>query len=70
VGIVDPRRRLRPVNDHRASLLASVGMALESAEQASRSAHQVSLFGDLADTGSRDRACRGVALDRPRAVAE
>ena len=38
------------INDHRASLLASVGMALESAEQASRSAHQVSLFGDLADT--------------------
>ncbi|MBI3045008.1 MAG: DNA polymerase III subunit alpha [Betaproteobacteria bacterium] len=34
------------VNDHRASLLASVGLALESAEQASRAAHQVSLFGD------------------------
>lgn len=32
--------------DHRASLLASVGIALESAEQASRSAQQVSLFGD------------------------
>jgi len=35
------------VNDDRASLLASVGMALESAEQASRAANQVSLFGDM-----------------------
>jgi DNA polymerase III subunit alpha len=35
------------VNPHRASLLASVGIALESAEQASRTAHQVSLFGDI-----------------------
>jgi DNA polymerase-3 subunit alpha len=34
------------VNDHRASLLASVGIALESAEQANRAAHQVSLFGE------------------------
>ncbi|MBI4191702.1 MAG: DNA polymerase III subunit alpha, partial [Betaproteobacteria bacterium] len=34
------------VNDHRAGLLASVGIALEGAEQASRSAQQVSLFGD------------------------
>jgi len=41
------------VDDHRARLLASVGMALESADQASRSAHQVSLFGDLADTGAK-----------------
>src|SRR5687767_12062076 len=41
------------VDDHRASLLASVGMALESAEQASRSAHQVSLFGDLAESAHR-----------------
>jgi DNA polymerase-3 subunit alpha len=35
------------VNDRRASLLASVGIALESAEQASRHAQQVSLFGDV-----------------------
>jgi DNA polymerase-3 subunit alpha len=35
------------VNDHRASLLATVGMALESAEQTNRAANQVSLFGDL-----------------------
>jgi len=41
------------INDHRASLLASVGMALESAEQASRSANQVSLFGDLSDAAQR-----------------
>ena len=36
------------LNDHRASLLASVGIALESAEQHSRAAHQNSLF-NLAD---------------------
>jgi DNA polymerase-3 subunit alpha len=49
------------LNDHRASLLASVGVALESAEQASRAAHQVSLFGDLAESAQR------VALvDAPR----
>ncbi|HUF81661.1 MAG TPA: DNA polymerase III subunit alpha, partial [Burkholderiales bacterium] len=41
------------VNDHRASLLASVGIALESAEQASRSANQVSLFGDLTEPAHR-----------------
>jgi len=41
------------LNDHRASLLATVGVALESAEQASRAAHQVSLFGDLAEGGER-----------------
>ncbi len=34
------------VNTHRASLLASVGIALESAEQISRTANQVSLFGE------------------------
>jgi DNA polymerase-3 subunit alpha len=34
------------INDHRASLLASVGIAMEAAEQESRSASQVSLFGD------------------------
>lgn len=36
------------IDDHRARLLASVGAAMESAEQASRSANQVSLFGELA----------------------
>ena len=34
------------IHDHRASLLASVGIAMEAAEQESRSASQVSLFGD------------------------
>jgi DNA polymerase-3 subunit alpha len=41
------------LNDHRASLLATVGVALESAEQASRAAHQVSLFGELAESSQR-----------------
>ena len=34
------------IDDHRASLCASVGIALEGAEQAARAAQQVSLFGD------------------------
>jgi DNA polymerase-3 subunit alpha len=38
------------VDDHRARLLALVATAMESAEQASRSVHQVSLFGDLVGT--------------------
>ena len=38
------------IDDHRAQLLATVAMAMESAEQASRSVQQVSLFGDLAET--------------------
>ncbi|MEK7874916.1 MAG: DNA polymerase III subunit alpha, partial [Pseudomonadota bacterium] len=33
------------INDHRASLLASVGIVIEAAEQAERDAQQVSLFG-------------------------
>ena len=37
------------VDDHRAKLLASVGVALESAEQANRAANQVSLFGALGE---------------------
>jgi DNA polymerase-3 subunit alpha len=40
------------LSDHRASLMASVGIALESAEQASRAANQVSLFGDSEEPGS------------------
>ncbi|MDR3392082.1 MAG: DNA polymerase III subunit alpha [Sulfuriferula sp.] len=35
------------VNDHRAALLASVGMALELADQAAASANQVGLFDDF-----------------------
>ncbi|MES2356012.1 MAG: DNA polymerase III subunit alpha [Pseudomonadota bacterium] len=38
------------LNNHRASLLASVGVALEAAEQASRSASQVSLFCETEET--------------------
>ena len=37
------------VDDNRAGLLACVGLALESAEQANRMAAQTSLFGDAAD---------------------
>jgi len=37
------------VNDNRAELMACVALALESAEQASRSASQTSLFGDVTD---------------------
>ena len=39
------------IEEHRASLLASVGIALEGAEQASRAINQVSLFGDLEEAG-------------------
>ncbi len=37
------------IDDNRAALLATVGMALESAEQASRSANQRGLFGEIID---------------------
>ncbi len=40
------------VNPHRASLLASAGMAMEAAEQAAASANQVSLFGDASSDGN------------------
>ncbi len=43
------------INDNRAELMACVSLALESAEQASRSASQTNLFGD--------------AVDAPRVVA-
>ena len=36
------------LDDHRSRLLASVGVALEAAEQRARDAHQVSLFGEAA----------------------
>ncbi|MGQ0578907.1 MAG: DNA polymerase III subunit alpha [Betaproteobacteria bacterium] len=38
------------INDHRASLLASVGIAMEAAEQENRAASQNSLFGDASAT--------------------
>ena len=40
------------LNTHRAGLMAAVGIALESAEQASRMAHQVSLFGELSESAT------------------
>ena len=39
------------IDAHRAGLLASVGIALESAEQAGRAANQVSLFGEVRYAG-------------------
>jgi DNA polymerase-3 subunit alpha len=50
------------IDDHRARLLASVGIALEAAEQRSRDAQQVSLFGD-ADGAARHRPAH---VDAPR----
>ena len=50
------------INDHRASLLASVGIVIEAAEQAERDAHQVSLFGGVDE--SRDH--RIELVERPR----
>ncbi|SFU61402.1 DNA polymerase III subunit alpha [Nitrosospira multiformis] len=41
------------IDSHRAALLASVGIALESAEQAERSINQVSLFGEGTDVIER-----------------
>jgi DNA polymerase-3 subunit alpha len=39
------------LNDHRASLMASVGAALETADRAARSGGQVGLFGEVLDGG-------------------
>jgi len=49
------------VNDNRASLLASVGIALDAAEQAERDAHQASLFG-AADVAPHHRI---LLVERP-----
>ncbi|MFO1362185.1 MAG: DNA polymerase III subunit alpha [Burkholderiales bacterium] len=50
------------LDDHRARLLASVGIALEAAEQRERDAQQVSLFGD-AEGAARHRPA---LVDAPR----
>ncbi len=42
------------LNDHRASLMASVGAALETADRAARSGGQVGLFGEILDGGGED----------------
>jgi DNA polymerase-3 subunit alpha len=41
------------LNSHRAGLLASVGVALEAAEQVARAANQVSLFGGTSGAGEQ-----------------
>ena len=43
------------ITDHRASLMASVGHALDAAEQAASNVNQVSLFGLLEAAGEMDR---------------
>jgi DNA polymerase-3 subunit alpha len=50
------------IDDHRARLLASVGIALEAAEQRSRDAQQVSLFGEGEGAGRH----RPALVDAPR----
>ncbi|MDT3707627.1 MAG: DNA polymerase III subunit alpha [Thiobacillus sp.] len=42
------------LNDHRASLMASVGAALETADRAARSGGQVGLFGEALDGGGEE----------------
>jgi DNA polymerase-3 subunit alpha len=42
------------LNDHRASLMASIGVALESADRKARSGGQVGLFGEELDGGGED----------------
>jgi DNA polymerase-3 subunit alpha len=60
------------ITDHRASLLATVGLAMESAEQAERAAHQVSLFEALDTDAHGPRAHRDAArwTDRERLLNE
>jgi DNA polymerase III subunit alpha len=59
------------IDDHRARLAASLGIALEAAEQASRDARQVSLFG-AAEHASRTRPAHVEAprWDERRRLAE
>jgi DNA polymerase-3 subunit alpha len=49
------------VTDHRASLMASVGHALESAEQAANNVNQASLFGVLEEASAQDNQLSVVA---------
>ncbi len=44
------------LNDHRASLMASIAPALEAADRAARSGGQVGLFGEVLDGGSEELA--------------
>lgn len=55
------------LDDHRARLLASVGIAIEAAEQAERNACQVSLFDDLGGEADADGNAHGPHyIDVPR----
>jgi DNA polymerase-3 subunit alpha len=58
------------IDDHRARLLASVGIALEAAEQASRDAQQVSLFGETAARQPRAPIAAEAWNERQRLVEE
>ncbi|AAZ96811.1 DNA polymerase III, alpha subunit [Thiobacillus denitrificans ATCC 25259] len=42
------------LSDHRASLMASIGVALETADRAARSGGQVGLFGEVLEGGGED----------------
>ncbi|MCL5061473.1 MAG: DNA polymerase III subunit alpha, partial [Candidatus Thermoplasmatota archaeon] len=42
------------INDHRASLMASIGAALETADRTARSGGQVGLFGEMLDGGGEE----------------
>ncbi len=54
--------RFDSINPHRASFAGLVGIAMEAGEQASRSASQVSLFGESSGDGRRAETDRGAAL--------
>jgi len=51
------------INTHRASLLASVGIAMEAAEQQSRSASQVSLFGEASAAAEGPKLVEAASWD-------
>jgi DNA polymerase-3 subunit alpha len=62
--------KLHP-DSHRASLLASVGIALEAAEQTERDSHQVSLFGGTEDTvASAAKLIEAPRWDGPEKLAQ
>ena len=53
------------LDDHRASVLATVGRALEAADQAERNAQQVSLFGAPGESGPMDAMMQAL-IETPR----
>ena len=60
---------LDALDDHRARLLASVGVAIDAAEQAERHSHQVSLFDLLAADGNGDAEHAPRYIEVPRWTA-